>query len=250
LRKGNNAVDAGAVEYQPVATAVLNTTPTSLAFTGVVQGTTSAVENLTLHNTGGAGATGIGVAVTSPFTRSGGTCGTTLAAGSTCAIGIVYSPGTGVTSSTGTATITASVTVSGSPVALSGTGVAAVTSASLTPPSHNFGTATRGVGVFSAPTQVFTLTNTGNVTLTGIGHGTLGGTNSTEFSIVSLLSTCGAAQGFTQPVGNTTLAPGATCIVTVQFRPQTGQTTGAKSATVSVGSSAPTQTSTLTGTAN
>jgi hypothetical protein len=127
--------------------------------------------------------------------------------------------------------------------------VAAVTSASLTPKSHNFGSATRGVGAFGAPTQVFTLTNTGNVTLTGIGHGTLGGTNSTEYSIVNLLSSCGAAGGG-QLAGNTTLAPGATCIVTVQFRPQTGQTTGAKSATVSVGSSAPTQTSTLTGTAN
>jgi hypothetical protein len=249
LRKGNKAVDAGAVEYQPVATPVLNVTPTALAFTGVVQGTTSAVENLTLHNTGGAGATGIGVAVTSPFTRSGGTCGTTLAAGSTCTIGIVYSPGMGVTSSTGTATITANVTVSGSPVALSGTGVAAVTSASLTPTSHSFGTAARGVGAVGAPTQAFTFTNTGNVTLTGIGRGTLGGTNSTEFSIVNLLSSCGAAGGG-QLVSNTTLAPGATCVVTVQFRPQTGQTTGAKSATVSVGSAAPTQTSTLTGTAN
>ena len=43
LRKGNNAVDAGAVEYQPVATPVLNVTPTALAFTSVVQGSTSAV---------------------------------------------------------------------------------------------------------------------------------------------------------------------------------------------------------------
>jgi hypothetical protein len=249
LRKGNNAVDAGAVEYQPVATAVLNVTPTALTFTGVVQGTTSAVQNLTLHNTGGAGATGIGVAVTSPFTRSGGTCGTTLAAGSTCTIGIVYSPGTGVTSSTGTATITASVTVSGSPVALTGTGVAGVTSASLTPTSHNFLTATRGVGVLTAPSQVFTLTNTGNVTLTGIGHGTLGGTNPTEFSIVNLLSTCGPAGGG-QLFSTTTLAPGASCSVTVQFRPQTSQSTGSKSATISVSDLAGTQTSTLTGTAN
>ncbi len=46
LRNGNNAVEAGAIEYQPVAT-VLNVTPTSLTFTGVVQGTSSAVQNLT-----------------------------------------------------------------------------------------------------------------------------------------------------------------------------------------------------------
>jgi hypothetical protein len=40
LRKGNKAVDAGAVEYEPVATAVLTVTSTRLAFTGVVRGTT------------------------------------------------------------------------------------------------------------------------------------------------------------------------------------------------------------------
>ena len=38
LRKGNKAVDAGAVEYEPVATAVLTVTSTWLAFTGVVRG--------------------------------------------------------------------------------------------------------------------------------------------------------------------------------------------------------------------
>jgi hypothetical protein len=51
-------------------------------------------------------------------------------------------------------------------------------------------------------------------------------------------------------MGQTTLAPGATCVVTVQFRPSTLQTTGAKTATISVSDLAGTQTSTLTGTAN
>jgi hypothetical protein len=51
-------------------------------------------------------------------------------------------------------------------------------------------------------------------------------------------------------VANTTLAPGATCVVTVQFQPKTAQTTGLKTATISVTDPAGTQTSTLTGTAN
>jgi hypothetical protein len=40
LRKGNKAEDAGAVEYEPVATAVLIVTSTRLSFIGVARGTT------------------------------------------------------------------------------------------------------------------------------------------------------------------------------------------------------------------
>jgi hypothetical protein len=120
--------------------------------------------------------------------------------------------------------------------------------AALTPASHNYGTVARGTTT-TGPVQIFTLTNTGNVTLTGIGQGALGGTNATEWFVNRLLSTCGPT-GNGQVVANTTLAPGAACTVTVQFRPQTTQTTGAKTATVSVADAAGTQTSTLTGTAN
>jgi hypothetical protein len=240
-------VDAGAVEFAAGgAAAVLSVTGGPLSFGNVPTGTTSAAQTLTLHNTGTAAGTGIAVAVTAPFSRAGGTCGVALPGGGTCTITVVFSP-TAVGAATGTATITANVAVAGSPVTLSGTGVAAVLSATLTPTSRNFGTVTRGNVL--GPVQIFTLTNTGNVTLTGIAQGALGGTNPTEFTIIRLLSTCGPAGGG-QLLGQTTLAPGAGCVVTVQFRPLTTQTTGAKSATVSVTDAAGTQTSTLTGTAN
>src|SRR5262249_3933518 len=147
----------------------------------------------------------------------------------------------------GTLTITANVAVTGSPVTLSGTGVAAMVSASLTPATWA-PTATRGVGVLG-PAPVFTLTKTGNVKLTGRAQGQLGGTKAAHFAIVRALSTCGPAGGG-QLMGQTSLTPGASCVVTVQFRPLTAEPTGTKNATVSVTDAAGTQTSTLTGTAN
>lgn len=126
-----NAIDIGAIEYQSAARAVLNITGGPLAFGNVRTGTTSAALTLTLQNSGTATATGITTAFSSarysrPAGAAGGTCGTTLAAGTTCTINVVFSP-TALGLANGTITVaTGAVTVpvSGSPVALSGTGVA------------------------------------------------------------------------------------------------------------------------------
>jgi hypothetical protein len=161
-------------------------------------------------------------------------------------INVVFSP-TALATSTGTATITGSVTVAGSPVGLSGTGVTPVVSGVLTPTTRNFGTVTRGS--LTGPFQVFALTNNGNVPLTGIAQGALGGVNAADYAIIRLLSTCGPV-GNGQLLGQTTLAPGAACAVTVQFRPLIGDPANSvRNATVSVTDAAGTQTSTLTGTA-
>jgi len=252
VRKTNNAVDAGAVEFgaQP-AVAILSVTGGPLAFGNAPINSTSASLQLILHNTGTAIGTGIALNFSSPlFSRptgaAGGTCGATLAVNSTCTINVVFSP-TALVTTNATLTITANVAVTGSPVALSGTGVARVVTAALTPPTWTT-SATRGCTLATCPFQVFTLTNTGNVPLTGITQGVLGGTNSSEFSVFRLLSTCGPAGGG-QILGQTTLAPGAACIVTVRFTPLNSQTTGVKNATISVTDLAGTQTSTLTGTA-
>jgi hypothetical protein len=246
-RVTNGPIDIGAVVYQGPTGAVASVSPTSLAFGNVVINTTSTNLTLTLSNTGGATLTGITVAVTAPFAQNGGTCTTTLAAGATCTILVDYHPTTAVTS-TGSVTITASVAVTGSPVALTGTGVAPTTSATLTPATYTFPTTTRGAGVLG-PVRFFTFTNTGTSTVTGITQGVLGGTNAADYTIIRAVSTCGPTGGG-QTVANTTLAPGASCVVEVQFRPLTTDPVGSvRSGSVSVtATTVGTLTSTFTGT--
>jgi len=250
--------DPGAIEFVGAPVVTLSVAGGPLNFGSIVDGTTSAAQTLTLSNTGTAAGTGITLAFSSTaFSRSGGTCTATLAAQSTCTITVVFTP-TAPGASTATLTITANAPVTGSPVSLSGTGVAAVVSATLTPTSWTVAHARNcpgtGFGGILAcdgdPTQAFTLTNTGNVTLTGIAQGVLGGTaaNDANYAVVRLLSTCGPAGGG-QLTGDVTLAPGATCNIEVQFKPLTAQAAGAKPATISVTDSAGTQTATLNGTA-
>ena len=264
LVRSNSTVDIGAVEFVAPNFAIASVTPTSLSFGNVVQGTTSAAQTLTLSNSGGAALNTIAINFGStvfsrPAGAAGGTCGATLAAGTTCTINVVFSPTTTTTAASSTVAITASVSVTGSPVGLTGTGVPATIAATLTPTTWTVsqtrncpGTTILQIGACALdPSQLFTLTNTGNVTLTGIAQGVLGGnaTNDADYTIVRAVSTCGPA-GNGQLVANTTLAPGATCVVRVQFKPLTAQPTGLKTATVSVTDAAGTQTSTLSGTAN
>jgi hypothetical protein len=237
----------GAVEIIPPAAV----SPTSLAFGTVNLGVSSASQTLTLANNTNASMT-FSVAVTAPFSvltgANGGTCtGTTLAANSTCTIKVAFTP-TAPGAATGTATITGSLTVTGSPVALTGTGAAPVfklSPATWSPTQTRNCPGTTPIGILACtldPAQVFTLTNTGTIPLTGVTQATLSGANTADYSIVAIGTTCGKA-------GFTTLAPNASCLVTVQFKPRTAEAAGTKTATVSVTDAAGTQSATLTGTA-
>src|SRR5262249_5960496 len=103
--------------------AVANLSPTSLSFGSQAVGTTSAQEEVTLTNSGGAPLNINRIATAGDFSQTN-KCGASLDAGSHCTISVTFAP-----SDTGNRTGTLSVTddAAGSPhtVTLSGTGEAA-----------------------------------------------------------------------------------------------------------------------------
>ena len=243
---GNAAVDIGAIQHGTGVAegAILVVVGGPLAFGNVPYTTTSASQALTVRNDGTANAAGIAVAITAPFTRAtaaqggAGNCAATatfaLGGGASCTINIVFTPtAVSATQVTGTASFTAggALTVNGSPVALSGTGVALVHTATVTGGPLAFGNWASGI---SSNAQSVTVTNTGNIALAG---GTFT-PSSNQYAVVAGAATaCGA-----------TLPVGANCTISVRFSPTS---TGAKPATLTVAYTGATVTGspvTLTGT--
>jgi hypothetical protein len=192
---------------------------TSLTFGSVTVGTTSSPMNANLINSGFSAISiqqvSIGGANASDFAQTtGGTCGSSLAAQSSCTIAFTFSPAT-----TGVRSATASIATSAGPtpqiIALAGTGLPSTgPQAVLTPGSAAFGN--QAVGTTSG-TQVVVLSNPGSSTL-NISNIALTGPNASAFG---LTSGCG-----------TTLAAGNSCNLSVNFSPNsTGPFSGAVTVT-------------------
>ena len=186
----------------PTPQAVLS--PTSLGFGSQNTGTTSAAQTITLSNPGTAALTIGSIAITgggaSSFSQTN-TCGTTLAASSSCSISLTFTP---QVVGALTAAITVTDNVSGSPesAVLSGTGaVPPAPQAVVTPASLVF--ASQLLNTTSAA-QTITLSNSGTATLT-ISSISLTGSNNTA---IATTTTCGAD-----------LAANATCTISVTFTP-------------------------------
>ena len=217
----NRLISGNTIPPAPVA----SLSPSSVSFGSQNVGTTSAAQTVTLTNTGTAPLAITGIAVNganaADFAQTN-TCPAspnTLAANASCAISVTFSP-----SATGARSASIGVTdnASDSPqsLPLSGTGVVAAPTVTLSPTSLSFGN--QNVGTTSAA-QTITLTNTGTAALTISSVG-LTGTNAADFGETT---TC--------PLSPSTLGAGANCAIRVTFSPSAS---GARSASVSISDNA------------
>jgi phospholipase C len=186
--------------------------PASLQFATQLVNTTSPAQTLTLTNSGGAALTITGISIGGANPADFGqtnNCPPSLNAGAACSIAITFDP---LAPGSLAASVSVSDNAAGSPQSASLTGTGTVME--FVPASLNFGSV--GVGHVSPP-QTVTITNMGASSVTFQGF-TKGGTNPSDFTVKS--STCGK-----------TLAAGASCAVTVTFKPASA---GTFSATLNV----------------
>jgi hypothetical protein len=177
-------------------TGVVSFSPTNpVSFATQLVGKASAAQTVTVTNTGATALTISSMQTSGPFTTSS-TCGSSVAAGAKCQLNVTFSP-TSQGQKSGLITLHDSASSKPQIIELNGIG----TVAEVQPGSLNFGTQT--VGTKSAP-QPVTLTNTGSIAM-----------SVTQISIYEL-----NYKDF-QESNNcpSSLAPGASCIINVSFKP-------------------------------
>ncbi|MDQ6906606.1 MAG: choice-of-anchor D domain-containing protein, partial [Chloroflexota bacterium] len=190
---------------------------TTIACADTQNGTTGGCQQLTLRNTGTSALTITPPLVTTtPFGADlpNSTCGATVAAGASCVIIVNFAPTTTFTGArTGTLTITDNAPGSPHIVNLTGMGVAAAPALGVSPVTVTCPAAAVST---TGTCPAVTLTNNGASAMTL----TLPFTTAGDFTVNTGLSTC-----------TTTLAPSATCTLTVSFTPVV---TGARNGTATI----------------
>ena len=208
----------GAAPVAEVATTP-PTPPAALAldFGDVSSPSAGVTQAFTVNNTGTAPLLITSAAVTGTdalsFTATPQAACASVAPSGSCTVDVVFAP-TSIGAKTATVTVfhnSNNLPGSTSVVTVTGTGTAPV--ANITPASLAFGT--QAVGTTSVA-QIISVQNTGNGTL-NISAPTIGGVNGNQFN---LTNGCGV-----------TVAPGASCNISVTFAPTTA---GAKTGSVSI----------------
>ena len=193
------AVDIGVYEAGTPA-AVASLSPAAAAF-GTVPGGSTSTANFTLANTGTAAmsVSADGVSGSSYFSKAGDGClGQTVSPGASCAIAVSFYAG-----APGNFAATLSVTDSAGTQTSSLSATGSMGRPSFTPASLSFGSVKVNK---TGGAQTITVKNTGNATL-HIFTVSLQGANPGDFKITA--NSCSGAA----------LAVGATCTVSVQFKP-------------------------------
>ncbi|WP_037603507.1 choice-of-anchor D domain-containing protein [Streptacidiphilus rugosus] len=194
--------------YPPYPVTGVTASPSALSFGSVATGATSAAQTVTVTNPTGSAAAVSSIAATGDFAQTN-TCGSSIAANGSCTVSVTFSP-TATGSRSGSLTVNAGGVTN--TVALSGTGTAPGPVLAAAPGSLNF--ASTVVGSSAAP-QTVTVTNSGTTAAT-----------------VSGVSVSG---DYSQTNNCSSVAVGASCAVTVTFKPTTG---GSRTGTLTVTSNA------------
>ena len=212
MRSLRGAYPSGGSALADVA-AYLGNSPSTLSFGSAAVGSASAAMTVTVRSSNSASLSGVSVSLSGDFSRSGGTCAASLAAGTSCSIAVTFSPTT-LGARSGTLSIAHAGTPTPVAIALSGSGSGnAAAVASVAPASLAF--ASTMLGSTSAAQNV-TLSNSGNAVLT------LGSIASDSADFVIAGGTCAAGA---------MVAAGSNCIVSVAFKPSA---VGARAGTLNI----------------
>jgi hypothetical protein len=204
------------------AQAAMSLGPTSLVFAAQAVGTVSAVQSITVTNSGTATLTVSSINVTGDFTETDGCVGVTVAVGQSCTVQVTFLPTT-VGARSGVLTIYGNVAGGQATASLSGIGVQGGAIV-LTPLDLVFGQVPIGS---SSTAQNITISNTVGANETLQMPAVTG-----DFKISA--NTCG-----------TSLAPQVSCTVAITFVPTSS---GTRTGTFSITDSTGTQTASLSGT--
>jgi len=189
----------------------LDVSPSQLIFPTISPGQSSAAQTVSITNTASLAASSLTLTASSQFSLAQNTCSGSLAAGASCAVGVIFQPiASGAV--TGVLTVSSAAVANSATVALSGTG-GGLGAIQAIPAAIGFGSV--GVGIVSNPITV-TLTNPGTSGLDNLTLAVPAG-----FQLVN--NTCA-----------TTLGPGASCTAGVVFAPTSA---GAQSGNLTVTSS-------------
>ncbi len=209
------------------AAADASVSPSTVSYGNEAVSSNSGSKSVTLSNTGNAPLSVSSIALSganaSDFVQTNN-CGSSVAASSSCAINVSFKPSK---SGAVTASLMIADSASATPesVTLSGTGTAAAINVS----SSTIVFGNQALGKASAAQSV-TVSNPGNAAFTVSGI-SVSGANSSDFAQTN---TCGSS-----------VAAGASCVITVEFTPSAS---GTRAAAINISNSVSAQTVTLTGT--